>query len=139
MLSTLSPRARHSVIVGCTAVGVVGLHAGAALFFASNDPYSSNVFLPCPFLFFTGWQCPGCGGTRATYSLFHGDIAGSWQMNPIVVLGYPLGALFATSVVAQWASRPRLGTLLLRVALVVLSGIVVYNMVIRNVLAGLHS
>lgn len=30
--------------------------------------------------------CPGCGGTRAFFSLIHGDIIGSLLCNPIVLL-----------------------------------------------------
>jgi hypothetical protein len=137
MLSTVSPAARKGIIAGCATLGVVGLHAGAAAFFASHDPYGSSVFPPCPFLFLTGWQCPGCGGTRATYSLFQGDIAQSWRMNPLIILGYPIGLLLAGSITAKWASHPRLATVLTRIALGVLAGVVVYNWVVRNVLAGL--
>ena len=137
MFTDLSPQARRGVIAGCAAVGVVGLHAGAALFFASHDPYNSMVFLPCPFLFFTGWQCPGCGGTRAAYSLFNGDIAGSWRMNPIVILGYPIGALFGANILATWAARPRLASAFFRVALAALVGVSAYNWIVRNIIAGL--
>lgn len=138
MLSTLSPRSRRAVAVGCATVGIVALHGGAALFFSSHDPYSSTVFPPCPFLFFTGWQCPACGGTRAAYSLFQGDLAASWRMNPIVILGYPLGAVFAGAIAAHWAARPQLSTILVRTGLVALSAIAFYNVVIRNILAGLN-
>lgn len=136
MLTSLSPRARHGLIAGCTAIGVVGLHAGAAVFLASHDPYNSDVFPPCPFLFLTGWQCPGCGGTRAAYSLFHEDLVGSWRMNPIVILAYPIVGLFAGSILTHWAGRSRWSSALQRIALGALSVVIIYNLVIRNILAG---
>ena len=43
--------------------------------------------------------CPGCGGTRALFELFHGNIIGSLYCNPAVFLGmililyYEIGAI----------------------------------------------
>ena len=46
---------------------------------------------PCLFHFFTGFYCPGCGGTRAVRLLLKGDLAGSFQYHPFVL--YVCGAL----------------------------------------------
>lgn len=35
----------------------------------------------------SGFPCPGCGGTRAFYYLFRGEIAQSFRLNPIVIYG----------------------------------------------------
>lgn len=35
----------------------------------------------------SGFPCPGCGGTRAFYHLFRGEIAQSFRLNPIVIYG----------------------------------------------------
>lgn len=78
---------RHRIALSVGA-GVVALHAGAYAFFAGRDPYSQTIFPQCPLLHYFGIQCPGCGGTRAMYSLLHGDILTSLQMNPVVVIGY---------------------------------------------------
>jgi hypothetical protein len=40
----------------------------------------------CMFQKVTGWNCPGCGGTRCVIRLAHGDLVGAVGMNPIVVL-----------------------------------------------------
>ena len=66
----------------------IALHVAAYAFFAGRNPYTETIFPPCALLHFTGIQCPGCGGTRAMFSLLHGDIATSIAMNPIVVAGY---------------------------------------------------
>lgn len=34
----------------------------------------------------TGWYCAGCGSTRATHRLVHGDILASMRQNPLVLL-----------------------------------------------------
>lgn len=61
------------------------LAAGAA-YVAANDPSDGGLFLPCPFRTLTGWWCPGCGLTRATHHLFHGDIAQAVRFNVFAVL-----------------------------------------------------
>ena len=39
----------------------------------------------CTFYAVTGLYCPGCGGTRAVYSLLHGKIIKSLYFHPIVL------------------------------------------------------
>ena len=38
----------------------------------------------CPFHKWTGLLCPGCGGTRATLALLHGDWAASLRCNALL-------------------------------------------------------
>ena len=40
----------------------------------------------CPFRLATGGYCPACGMTRAVGRLARGDLAGSWQMHPFLLL-----------------------------------------------------
>ncbi len=40
----------------------------------------------CPFRLATGGYCPGCGMTRAVGRLIQGDLTGSWQMHPFLLL-----------------------------------------------------
>ena len=42
---------------------------------------------PCIFFYYTHMYCPGCGGTRALFSLFKGHIIKSICYNPAVVFG----------------------------------------------------
>jgi hypothetical protein len=125
---------RSAVATVAVAGGAIALHAGAAVFFASHDPYHSTVFAPCPILALTGFQCPSCGGTRAMYSLLHGDLAAAWQMNPFVLAMYPVVLGFAGSLVADAKERPRLAKALSVTALVILCAGIVYAGVIRNLL-----
>ena len=43
--------------------------------------------LPCPMLAATGFECPGCGGTRAIRALGAGNLVGSIDFNAAVVAG----------------------------------------------------
>lgn len=67
-------------------VGAVLILAGAVAFIVSRNPYATSVTGPCLMLHVTGLYCPGCGGTRAVYSLATGDVIGALEMNAFVVL-----------------------------------------------------
>jgi hypothetical protein len=73
------------------ASGAVGLCAGGLGFVYLVDPNSTtmNPYPRCLFKAATGFDCPGCGGTRALYSLLHGDIAGAADHNIIVFIMVP--------------------------------------------------
>jgi hypothetical protein len=45
---------------------------------------------PCLLNKFTGLYCPGCGATRATHALLHGDIVAALSFNLLFVLSIPL-------------------------------------------------
>jgi len=62
---------------------------------------------PCLFRRWTGWSCPGCGGTRCVGRLLHGDLAGALAANPLVVLcGLFAAGWLAAAVAAEWRGRP---------------------------------
>lgn len=126
---------RRSLAIGGACVGAVGAHVAAAVFFAGHDPYSTEIFPPCPILAATGWQCPGCGGTRAVYSLLHGDVGASLAMNPMVLALYLAAALMVASFAVTAKARPRLGNGLAFVALGVVVAAALYSGVVRNLLS----
>ena len=51
------------------------------------------MFPKCPFRLLTGLQCPGCGSQRALHALLHGDIAGAWRFNAMLVAFIPVLAV----------------------------------------------
>ena len=63
--------------------------AGACLVVFLFDPAQYHFYPLCVFHQVTGWQCPGCGGLRATYQLLHGHVLAAWRFNPLVVLLSP--------------------------------------------------
>jgi hypothetical protein len=80
-------RARQLMIAG----GIwLGLAAGAVFLFFFNPASPANQFFPkCPFRLVTGWQCPGCGSTRAFHQLLHLDLLAAFKLNPLMVLTVP--------------------------------------------------
>jgi len=43
----------------------------------------------CPFLILTGYPCPGCGGSRAVFYLFHGNVENAFFANAYVFFLLP--------------------------------------------------
>lgn len=72
------------------AAGVGGLAVVAAV-----DPATGGSYLRCAFHAMTGWWCPGCGATRATHRLLHGDVAGALGANLFL-------PVFAALLVLGW-------------------------------------
>jgi hypothetical protein len=70
------------------------LGAAAAVGVLAYDPFADHA-LRCPSQLLGGFDCPGCGGTRAVWLLLHGDVAGAAGCN---VLLFP----FLAYVTARW-------------------------------------
>ena len=126
-------RHRLSVSLGAS---FIALHAGAYAFFAGRDPYAETIFPPCIILHLFGVQCPGCGGTRAMYSLLHGDVVTSIAMNPIVVAGYLAVAISLVGIAFGRRGGERIARGLYWLAAATAIGATVWSTVIRNLIPG---
>lgn len=70
------------------------------------DPAVSDFYPQCWLYAVTGWQCPGCGGLRATHQLLHGQLAAAWALNPLVILLVPAAVWFGVEwALASWRGR----------------------------------
>ena len=78
-------------IMSLMAVLAVSGPVGLALLW-NHKPQGQFLFPRCTFHAWTGLQCPGCGGLRATHELLHGNVANAWQFNPLLVAALPLVA-----------------------------------------------
>jgi hypothetical protein len=58
-------------------------------------PTEHSFYPRCPLYALTGWQCPGCGATRALHALLHGHLASAWAYNQLFVALLPLIVMFA--------------------------------------------
>ncbi len=89
---------RPAVVGGCAVA------AATVIWFA--DPTTPGGLLPpCPTNALLHVNCPGCGMTRAVYSLMHGDVAAAMHYNAVGVIGLVLAA---TAMFVGWLRR-RLG------------------------------
>jgi hypothetical protein len=49
-------------------------------------PTASAWYPRCLFHTLTGFDCPGCGGTRALHQLLHGNVREAFALNPLLFL-----------------------------------------------------
>jgi hypothetical protein len=63
--------------------------SGAAILFFF-DPTKNNFYPVCQFHLLTGLYCPGCGATRATYQLLHGNFLAALHFNALYVVSLAL-------------------------------------------------
>jgi len=98
-MSGIDSRLRDRLLAGGGAVAMLfGL--GLLVFF---DPSAESFFPACPLYKTTGLACAGCGLTRATHAIIHGDFYRGIRYNilsPLVMLllGYTWLALAALAV-----------------------------------------
>jgi hypothetical protein len=83
---------------------------------------------PCALHALTGFHCPGCGITRATRALLHGDVAAAWNYNQLYLILLPLVGIFCLQ--SMVLERPYRGSAKLGSAILVVA--VLYG-VLRNI------
>jgi len=86
-VSVATDRSRQMAIAAFIWLGLTA--AGTFLFFFNPASPANQFFPKCPFRLLTGWQCPGCGTTRACYELLHLDPIAAFKFNPLMVLTLP--------------------------------------------------
>jgi len=106
----------------------------ATTYVAVLDPNTSHAFPICPLRYYTGIDCPACGGLRAAFSLTRGDVLQAADHNLLFVLALPVLIL----VYGLWLARS-LGHRFPRSALkapphtaIALSAVVIVFTVARN-------
>jgi hypothetical protein len=69
-------------------------------------PRMATLMPACPLRTWTGWNCPGCGGTRCASRLLSGELMGAFTMNPIVVIyGALLTGWIVYGVICEWSGK----------------------------------
>ena len=80
--------------------------AGAPILFA-YDPSVTAFYPRCVFHSLTGWQCPGCGTTRALHQLLHGHFRDAFRFNAMLFVFAPFLATAAAK--PEWFRRAWVG------------------------------
>lgn len=73
-------------------LALLGGVVGAFGYVAAVDPNAPGHYPLCPLRYFTGLDCPGCGGLRSAYAFAHGDVITALGCNALAVAGYLLFA-----------------------------------------------
>ena len=102
-----------------------------------------NYVPPCMFHRVTGYYCPGCGGTRAVFTFFRGDIVRAFKFHPFVPYNSIIGGWFMLSQTIQRLSgdRIKIGMNFRIVYLWIALGIIALNWIIKNMfilVCGIH-
>ena len=88
---------------------------------------------PCLFQMITGYYCPGCGGTRATVFLLHGDILKSVQYHPLVLyMALVVVVELGSFGLSKALKRPKLFVERYAMFTYIGIGIVVVNWIFKN-------
>ena len=118
-------------------IGWICIAIGAIVFGLYRAGVLPTIHMaPCMIHAMTGYYCPGCGGTRATYALLHGKIITSLYYHPIVVYGVVVGGWFMISQTIERISRGKINIgmhyrdLYLWIALV----IAIVNCLVKNLI-----
>ncbi len=109
------------------AAGLLAFLAGITAWVLVRNPLETTVFPPCPLHLSTGLWCPGCGATRASFLLLHGDVAGALHFNALWVVLAPLALYQAVAFAGEafgvrWLRRIPLGQPVIIAVLVALIG-----------------
>ncbi len=130
-VAALQTVARHRV-AGPAAILAGAAGVGAFVWFA--DPMTpGGIIPPCPTNALLHINCPGCGASRALYSLMHGDVPAALQYNALVIVAVGLlAAAFVTYTLGLWRGRKVRGWQNLRWAPMAVLVVVSVWFVIRN-------
>lgn len=87
-----------------------------------NPPQQVKWYPPCLFKKTTGFDCPGCGGARASYNLLHGDIPTAANHNLLLLVLLPvsltgIAALFSNRFLTGWNYMNKPAAILLLILL----------------------
>jgi hypothetical protein len=111
--------------------GFAGIVAAGILFFF--DPAKNNFYPVCQFHLLTGLYCPGCGATRASYQLLHGNFLTALHDNALYIVTLVLLALRGLWLLKQKIRRQPVGLVVSPNALWAFSVVTVVFVILRNI------
>lgn len=122
---------RPSLTVFAAVTVAFAVIAGAAILFFF-DPAKNSFFPTCQFHRVTGLYCPGCGATRASYQLLHGNLVAALHDNSLFVLLLPVLAARGIWFLNRQRRRQPVRFFIPPVALWVFLAVALVFVVLRN-------
>lgn len=121
--------------IGLVALLLVLLGALACVIFHYN-PMTPLFGVGCGFRASTGFYCPGCGGTRAVYALFHGKLLESLYCHPAVLPSLLFYLIFMGSHTIEKLFHPKgfHGIKYRHLYTFVIVGLLLFNFLLKNIL-----
>ena len=104
--------------------------AAAVLFFF--DPTKCGFYPVCQFHLLTGMYCPGCGATRASYQLLHGNFLAALHDNALYIVSLMALAMRGAWYLKQKSNNQPVGFFIPPIALWVFLGVALVFVVLRN-------
>lgn len=96
-----------------------------------------SEFLPgCLLSRFTGFYCPGCGGTRAVIALFQGQFVKSFFYHPLVIYVAAVGGWYLISHTIEMISKGKysIGMRYRDIYLYLAAALILINWIVKNLL-----
>jgi len=85
---------------------VIAVLVGVVFFISQYEPVANRQYYPqCGFKKATGYDCPGCGGLRATHAMTKGNIAGAFRFHPGFVLSLPIIGYLIVLWIREWRRK----------------------------------
>jgi hypothetical protein len=85
----------------CVAAGLLAMLAAGVVLYLF-DPETAGFYPVCALHQMTGLQCPACGTLRALHQLAHGNLAGAWGFNPLLMVLLPMALWLGLREAARW-------------------------------------
>lgn len=125
MASTVKKKRKYNVFM------VLLFIAGAVLLYYVNP--SETPLIPCLFRSLTGLECAGCGLTRASHQVLHGNFEAAWNFNPLIFVTVPvISYLVFRFILREWFGK-QLPTIQMPLWLYIALGIaIIMFTVVRN-------
>jgi hypothetical protein len=84
-------------------VGILGCFVGASAYVLATDPTDApaDALPTCVLKLTTGFDCPGCGGTRAFWYVLHANLPAAARHHAIFVFALP----FLVYLYVSWAGQ----------------------------------
>lgn len=98
------------------------------------DPMKTPWMPKCMLHVITGLDCPGCGSQRAAHALLHGDVAGAFSANALLVVMIPYILLILYAELFRERHQKLFKAIYSRTAVIIVVSVVMVWGIIRNLL-----